>query len=57
MYRILRATNNYYYVQKKADWNWKKVGGFFYTIRSAENFISDLKLSRPSTRNRVVGYY
>lgn len=43
MYRILRAVNGYYYVQRQNGYGWKKTGGFFLSIRRAREFIDSIR--------------
>lgn len=46
MYRILRAINGYYYVQRQSGYGWKKVGGFFTSIRRARDFVDAFRCCR-----------
>jgi hypothetical protein len=58
-YRILLATSGYYYVQKLETClygDYRKIGGFFPSIRAAEKFIRyDKRCGCPEPYN-VVAY-
>lgn len=61
MYRILIASNGYYYVQHYNGQWWKKTGGFFSSRGAARTFIRDMKrnIARPccpTFAGRVLEY-
>lgn len=56
MYRILRAVNGYYYVQRKVSFGYKKIGGFFLSVRAARNFIDSVRGCRIVCPPCVVEY-